>query len=199
MNCYPIFILNLTSRISIWLQILFCLNYLLLLQFLYEIQIHELTWTIICVWANFLSDYFLMSKQRRQFVQQKSFVSTRQFEPSNSINRHYVRFSVRVKPNDVAVGNNEYSTKFVDAAVTLSRKISAANEGRIDQLRKVLTRTDEHGDRFVEKSRKSSLEPRKSSLIGKLALKRAKSTVRKISAFAMMEMEILNKTTGNYL
>ena len=140
-----------------------------------------------------------MSKQRRQFVQQKSFVSTRQFEPSNSINRHYVRFSVRVKPNDVAVGNNEYSTKFVDAAVTLSRKISAANEGRIDQLRKVLTRTDEHGDRFVEKSRKSSLEPRKSSLIGKLALKRAKSTVRKISAFAMMEMEILNKTTGNYL
>lgn len=140
-----------------------------------------------------------MSKQRRQFVQQKSFVSTRQFEPSNSINRHYVRSSVRVKPNDV--GNNEYSTKFVDAAVTLSRKISAANEGRIDQLRKVLTRTDEHpdGDRFVEKSRKSSLEPRKSSLIGKLALKRAKSTVRKISAFAMMEMEILNKTTGNYL
>ena len=142
-----------------------------------------------------------MSKQRRQFVQQKSFVSTCQFEPSNSINRHYVRSSVRVKPNDVAVGNNEYSTKFVDAAVTLSRKISAANEGRIDQLRKVLTRTDEHpdGDRFVEKSRKSSLEPRKSSLIGKLALKRAKSTVRKISAFAMMEMEILNKTTGNYL
>lgn len=142
-----------------------------------------------------------MSKQRRQFVQQKSFVSTRQFEPSNSINRHYVRSSVRVKPNDVAVGNNEYSTKFVDAAVTLSRKISAANEGRIDQLRKVLTRTDGHpdGDRFVEKSRKSSLEPRKSSLIGKLALKRAKSTVRKISAFAMMEMEILNKTTGNYL
>lgn len=140
-----------------------------------------------------------MSKQRRQFVQQKSFVSTRQFEPSNSINRHYVRSSVRVKPNDI--GNNEYSTKFVDAAVTLSRKISAANEGRIDQLRKVLTRTDEHpdGDRFVEKSRKSSLEPRKSSLIGKLALKRAKSTVRKISAFAMMEMEILNKTTGNYL
>jgi hypothetical protein len=82
---------------------------------------------------------------------------------------------------------------------SLTRKITIAESGGgvgMNPLRKALNNNLGHqliinGDNGEEedlkrrKARKSSLDLRKSSLMSQISLRRAKSTIRKISAFAM--------------